>query len=202
MVTKVMCTVAAGTKGALEQQGAKRFSGAFSNSKPVSSFPSPKLNAHINTGDVIWFPGLSFFFVTLRVIHLLWLRQNLLFYSWYLFLIYMHKVIEVLKHELCFTRRCLQLLGGIREKKKLLAWKLITGLRLIKMTSHFCNIKGKYIGLHYLFLVFGTHFILNVLSGVQRKLEMANQNQVSLGPIFVVLGFLFSNSCCCLFFPP
>ncbi|KAL9447972.1 hypothetical protein AB3S75_015447 [Citrus x aurantiifolia] len=40
----------AGTKGALEQQGAKRFSGAFSNSKPVSSFPSPKLNAHINTG--------------------------------------------------------------------------------------------------------------------------------------------------------
>lgn len=75
MVTKVMCTVAAGTKGALEQQGAKRFSGAFSNSKPVSSFPSPKLNAHINTGDVIWFPGLSFFFVTLRVIHLLWLRQ-------------------------------------------------------------------------------------------------------------------------------
>lgn len=52
MVTEVMCTVAAGTKGALEQQGAKRFSGAFSNSKPVSSFPSPKLNAHINTGDV------------------------------------------------------------------------------------------------------------------------------------------------------
>lgn len=120
----------------------------------------------------------------------------------FMIFIYMHKVIEVLKHELCFTRRCLQLLGGIREKKKLLAWKLITGLRLIKMTSHFCNIKGKYIGLHYLFLVFGTHFILNVLSGVQRKLEMANQNQVSLGSIFVVLGFLFSSSCCCLFFFP
>ncbi|KAJ4728407.1 Protein kinase superfamily protein [Melia azedarach] len=40
----------AGTKGALEQQAARRYSGALPNSKLVSSFPSPKLNTHINTG--------------------------------------------------------------------------------------------------------------------------------------------------------
>lgn len=40
----------AGTRGALEQQGARRYSGALSNSKLTSNFSSPKLNAPMNTG--------------------------------------------------------------------------------------------------------------------------------------------------------
>ncbi|KAK9928216.1 hypothetical protein M0R45_025362 [Rubus argutus] len=40
----------AGTRGALEQQSARKFSGTLSNSKLTSSFPSPKLNASIGTG--------------------------------------------------------------------------------------------------------------------------------------------------------
>ncbi|XP_031282492.1 cyclin-dependent kinase F-4 [Pistacia vera] len=39
-----------GTRGALEQQGARRYSGAISNSKLVSNFSSPKLNAPMITG--------------------------------------------------------------------------------------------------------------------------------------------------------
>ncbi|KAJ0113015.1 hypothetical protein Patl1_03636 [Pistacia atlantica] len=40
----------AGTRGVLEQQGARRYSGAISNSKLVSNFSSPKLNASMITG--------------------------------------------------------------------------------------------------------------------------------------------------------
>lgn len=46
-----MCIIAAGTRGALEQQGARRYSGPVSNLKLVSSFPSPKLNASMITGN-------------------------------------------------------------------------------------------------------------------------------------------------------
>ncbi|XP_044466079.1 cyclin-dependent kinase F-4-like isoform X3 [Mangifera indica] len=40
----------AGTRGVLDQQGARRYSGAISNSKLFSNFSSPKLNASMITG--------------------------------------------------------------------------------------------------------------------------------------------------------
>lgn len=50
----LLCIVAAGTRGVLDQQGARRYSGAISNSKLFSNFSSPKLNASMITGNFIW----------------------------------------------------------------------------------------------------------------------------------------------------
>lgn len=49
----MLCIVAAGTRGALEQQGARRYTGTLANSKLTGNFASPKLNAPMNTGDFI-----------------------------------------------------------------------------------------------------------------------------------------------------
>ncbi|KAI4327976.1 hypothetical protein L6164_020377 [Bauhinia variegata] len=43
-------TPPSGTRGALDRQGVKRYSGALSNSKPITNFPSPKVHHSVATG--------------------------------------------------------------------------------------------------------------------------------------------------------